>query len=63
MCIDKDGNVISLEQANEDLSSDNSLDGFFARMTERITSFFSLISSLITTWYMRIIAMFMPEYF
>lgn len=63
MCIDKDGNVISLEQANEDLSSDNSLDGFFARISERITSFFSLISSLITTWYMRIIAMFMPEYF
>ncbi len=63
MCKDKNGNIISIEQASEDLSSDNSFDGFLARLAERFNSFFMLIRSMMTTWFMNIIGLLVPSYY
>ena len=63
MCIDKDGNVISLEQANENLSSDNSLDGFFSNIYNRFNSFIQFLTSLFMTWYQNLIGLLLPNNF
>ena len=63
MCKDKNGNIISVEQATEDLSSDNSPAGFFARLSDGFNSFFMTLRALVTTFYLRFISLFIPSYF